>query len=368
MVTADGRVIAPLLPVLAADFHVSVGVAGLIVTAYAIPYGLFQIAYGPLGDRLGKLRVITANVGLFSLGTAACALASDISMLTVLRFVTGALAAAVIPLSLAYIGDTHAYEERQPAIGRFATGTVLGQLLSATLGGIFAQWLSWRDLFVVLGLASLGVFALLLRETRRQPAGGGNRTEWRAYAKLLVLPRARRLFAAGLLENGLVFGAFAFLGAFLHDRFDLAYSVVGLILAAFAAGGFAFSRSAKWLVPRLGEQGLMLGGGLLIVLALVSVALSPWWEIAIPMLALIGAGYYMMHTTLQTRATAVLPEFRGMAVGLFAFFLFAGQGVGAAVLGWLVDTRGYTPTFLLTGALFLALTVWLFFQPTASTD
>ena len=120
MVTADSRVIAPLLPVLAAELHVSVGVAGLIVTAYAVPYGLLQIGYGPLGDRLGKMRVITANCGLFALGTAACALAVSLPTLTVLRFITGALAAAIIPLSLAHIGDTHPYEERQPAIGRFA--------------------------------------------------------------------------------------------------------------------------------------------------------------------------------------------------------------------------------------------------------
>ena len=66
-----------------------------------------------------------------------------------------------------------------------------------------------------------------------------------------------------------------------------------------------------------------------------------------------------MHTTLQTRATAVAPEHRGTAVGVFAFFLFAGQGLGAALLGWLIDTRGYALTFALASAGFLALTLWL---------
>jgi predicted MFS family arabinose efflux permease len=185
---------------------------------------------------------------------------------------------------------------------------------------------------------------------------------------LLCLPRARSLFAAGFVENGLLFGAFAFFGAFLHDQFALAYSIVGPVLGAFAVGGFAFSRSAKWLVPRMGERRLMFGGGLLIVLALVAMAVSPWWQITVPMLVLIGGGYYMMHTTLQTRATAVSPEYRGMAVGVFAFFLFAGQGIGAAALGWLVDARGYGFTFMLAGLAFLGLTLWLTLAQPSSVD
>ena len=53
-----------------------------------------------------------------------------------------------------------------------------------------------------------------------------------------------------------------------------------------------FSRSAKWLVPRLGERKLMFGGGALIVLALAAMAVTPYWQVAVPMLILIGAGYY----------------------------------------------------------------------------
>ena len=109
---------------------------------------------------------------------------------------------------------------------------MLGQLLSASLGGVFAQWLSWRDIFVLIGVASFGVFLLLARETRRTPAVAGKKTEWSAYATLLRRPAARRLFLAGFVENGILFGAFAFFGAFLHDRFGLAYALVGLVLGA----------------------------------------------------------------------------------------------------------------------------------------
>ena len=57
VVTADARVITPLLLVIATDFGTDVGATGIVVTAYTVPFGLFQLVYGPLGDRLGKLRI-----------------------------------------------------------------------------------------------------------------------------------------------------------------------------------------------------------------------------------------------------------------------------------------------------------------------
>ena len=60
MVQADARVIDPLLHVIARDFHTTPPSAAIVISSYALPYGLFQLFYGPLGDRIGKLRVMAA--------------------------------------------------------------------------------------------------------------------------------------------------------------------------------------------------------------------------------------------------------------------------------------------------------------------
>ena len=57
MVSLDARVVAPLLPTIAHDFQTSIARAGYMVSGYLLPYGLFQLAYGPLADRFGKIRV-----------------------------------------------------------------------------------------------------------------------------------------------------------------------------------------------------------------------------------------------------------------------------------------------------------------------
>jgi len=74
------RVIDPLLRVIADDFKVGVGSAAVIVSAYTIPYGLFQLVYSPLSDRIGKLKVITAAMATFAVGTAACAFVPNIAI------------------------------------------------------------------------------------------------------------------------------------------------------------------------------------------------------------------------------------------------------------------------------------------------
>ena len=65
---------------------------------------------------------------------------------------------------------------------------------------------------------------------------------------------------------------------------------------------------------------------------------SAW--LAPPAIALIGLGFYMLHNTLQTNATQMAPEARGLAVSLFAFALFTGQSVGVALAAPVMDRYG----------------------------
>ena len=167
MVQADARVIDPLLHVVATDFHTSVPAAAIVISSYALPYGLFQLLYGPVGDRVGKIRVMATCLAVFSFGTFACAFVPNIPVFAALRFLTGVAAAAVVPMSLGYIGDTFPYQERQVALARFMSALMIGQIVGSTLGGIFGEYIGWRYIFVVFGIVALAVSALLARDGRR---------------------------------------------------------------------------------------------------------------------------------------------------------------------------------------------------------
>lgn len=81
VVQLDSRVITPLLPAIAEDFDTSIARTGLIVTAYLLPYGLFQLIYGPLADRIGRVRVISVALGGFAVGAGVCAIAPGLNTL-----------------------------------------------------------------------------------------------------------------------------------------------------------------------------------------------------------------------------------------------------------------------------------------------
>src|SRR5215211_3311045 len=155
MVSAEARVIAPLLPAIALGLQSSVAAAGLLITAYSIPYGLFQLVYGPLADRFSRQRVMGLALGLFAIGTLSSGFAPSLPGLDALRFCTGAAAAGVIPVALAYVGDAVPYADRQAALGRIVSFASLGGVLSAALGGVVATLLSWRALFAGYGVLAL---------------------------------------------------------------------------------------------------------------------------------------------------------------------------------------------------------------------
>lgn len=370
MVIADARVIDPLLHIIADEFNVGVGSAAVIISAYTIPYGLFQLVYGPLGDRIGKLKVITAALIAFAIGTAICAFVSNIVLLTLLRFLTGMAAAGIIPITLAYIGDNFPYEERQTAIGRYLSALVLGQILGGSLGGIFGEYIGWRDIFLLFGIVSLGIAGFLWRGTRH--LSDGNRSQgrvvltFRPYYQLMSQPVARTVILGVFIEGFCVFGGFAYVGAFLREQYNLPYIAIGFMLSGFGLGGLIYSRSVKWLVLRLGEIGLIGVGGSLMCIGFLAIALFQNWVLFIPLSMLTGLGFYMMHSTLQTQATELTPESRGTAVSLFVFNLFIGQGIGAAAFGRIVDNFGYVPCFIVAGVSLALLSFWLVKQKQAT--
>ncbi len=392
MVQADARVIDPLLHVIAREFHTSPPAAAVVISSYALPYGLFQLLYGPVGDRVGKIRVMAACLAIFSFGTFACAFVPNIPVFASLRFLTGVAAAAVIPMSLGYIGDKFPYQDRQIALGRFMSALMIGQIVGSTLGGIFGQYLGWRYIFVFFGLVSLVVSALLAREGRRfaeqrstaRPLGiaimtvpfGGSlifvgllgvlpvvaSTVLEAagacllvyalatqYGGMLKRPTAPLVLGTVMLEGLFVFGGLSYLASSLTDRFGINYAYAGLMVAGFGCGGLIYSFSVKKLVTGAGELGVLLLGGTLLGVAFVFIGEMPAWQWFVPAVIVLGMGYYTMHGTLQTRATELAPQARGTAISLFAFFFFLGQATGPQLLGSILKTRGYAAAFIVAG-------------------
>jgi predicted MFS family arabinose efflux permease len=350
---ASLRATDPLLPQIAAYYGVTTGAASAAITAFALSYGLLQIVCGPLGDRFGRYRTIAAAALVSAFGSAACALAPTLDMLVVARFVSGATIGAFIPLALAWIGDTVVYEKRQPLLARFLVGQMAGVAFGNAAAGLLGEHFGWRAIFMALAVLLLLIAMLLFFELKTNAltrAGGGKpgamRESFRRMPRMLGNRRLQKLFGTAYAEGLLIFGALAFVAAYFQGRFSIGPGLAGTLVAAYALGGVCYALLARRAVRRLGERGLVTAGGVALTVGYTGLALVSSTAAATLAIALVGAGFYMFHTTVQIHVTQVAPEERGSAVALFATFLFLGQASGVWLAGRVVDLAGAPPVFL----------------------
>ncbi len=352
------RIVDSMLVRLAADFSVSVGAAAMAITVFGVAYGLSQLLFGPLGDRYGKYLVIAWGCVACSFTALLCGLAPDFSGLLLARMLAGATCASIIPLSMAWIGDVVAYEDRQAVLARFLIGQILGLSSGIMMGGVSADYLDWRFPFFLIAAAFFTTGSYLIHINRRLPSHAKvlHSAEGHAIARMISefkrvveVPWARKVLGTVLTEGALVYGALAFVPTHLHTVHGTSLSAAGLLVMLFGLGGFMFAMRSRHLVRQLGEVGLVRYGAMLMAAAMVLIGYSPWWWTAIPACFVFGLGFYMMHNTLQINATQMAPERRGAAVAAFASCFFLGQSAGVAAGGALLVSVGSSHLLVAAG-------------------
>lgn len=367
---AAQRLCDAMLPELSRVFSVTLAEAAQVISVFAVVYGLCQLFYGPLGDRLGKFRIVTwATLGC-SVGSVLAVFAASLDMLVLARMLVALGAAAIIPLSLAWIGDAVSYEQRQETLARVGLGTTLGITGGQLIGGLFTDTLGWRWAFAFMtGL--FGVVGLLLwRDGRRQRREAAKlkdnpvpevRPGFVQQALQIVTGRwSRVVLTVALVEGASGFGVMAIWASHLHQELGLSLAAAGAVVALFGLGGMVYMAMARYLIPRLGEHGLARTGVVVLGLASLVIAFTPVWWPSAPASLLAGFGFFMFHNTMQTNATQMAPAARGTAVSLFASALFMGQSIGVLLAAALVGPLGSTTVIALGSGVLVA--VGLYFS------
>ncbi len=351
IVMADNWVVSPILPAISENIGVAVERAGLLIAAYMIPFGIFQIIFGPLADRYGKKQIITFSIVLFTAATGLCAIGTGLTDLAVYRALTGIFAASVMPISLALIGDIFPVQERQGAIGTFMGISFLGQGLSMITGGAIAYFLNWRGVFAVYALLSLIPTILIIKNYKSLPDTKHADSKFIApYLKLLSNANSLFTYLLVLLEGMFIIGSFSYLGAFIAQTYHFNYLSIGGVMTAFGlmtvVGGRLSGKLSKKTSPRkILTAGLFLA--LLADLLIYYFGLNIWLLVA--GVGLLGLGFIFTHSTLLTRATEFAMKARGAAMSLVAFCFMGGGGVGTAIGGKIALVYGLSSVFLVYG-------------------
>ncbi len=353
---AASRSTDPLLPLLAATFGTTPGGASAVITAFAIGYGLLQVITGPIGDRIGKYRMVFWVTAISAAGNLFCAFAPSLPLLVAARFATGATVGAIVPLAIAWIGDSVPSEERQTVLARFLVGHMFGIALAAAAAGWLGERYGWQSVFFVLAGLYVLIAVLLGAELRSNPATAQASSReplaaaFRRMAALTRRPWVRVMLVTVFFEGALVYGALAFAAYHAYRHFGASLGASGTLLVAFASGGLIFSGIAVRLLPRIGQGGLVLAGGIFLSAGFLGLAFAPGFAFAVPCVVVLGVGLYMLHNTLQMNATQMAPEARGGALALFATCLFTGQSAGVWLASHAIDAVGTVPVFVVAAA------------------
>ena len=237
MIILDGTIVTVALPSIQDALGFSASGLAWVVNGYLVAFGGLLLLAGRLGDLLGRRRTFLAGLGVFTVASLACGLASGPAVLVVARFVQGAGGAAASAVVLGMVVTLFPQPgERARAIGVVTFVGAAGASLGLVLGGVLTEALGWRSVFLV--NLPIGVLALA--------------------AAVRALPRDRGAgLAAGadvpgavLVTAGLMLGVTTIVQA--PDRGWTSPSTLGAAIAAVAMlGGFVLrqARVARPLLP-----------------------------------------------------------------------------------------------------------------------
>ena len=364
------RICDAMLPELSRVFSVSLGQAAQVVSVFSMVYGAAQLFYGPMGDRLGKFRIVTYATLACSVGSVLAVFASSLDMLVVARVLVALGAAAIIPLAMAWVGDIAPQDQLQETLARVGLGSTLGIVGGQLLGGLLTDTLGWRWAFGFMAVLFLVVGSLLFVNWRSQQALAAavpapavddpvTRPGFVAQALTIITgPWSRVVLTVAFIEGATGFGVLAVWASHLHNALGLSLTSAGAIVALFGLGGVAYMATARHLIRRMGQPGLTKLGAGLVGLAALVVAFTPYWLLALPACLMGGFGFFMLHNTLQANAAQMAPAARGTAVSLFAASLFLGQSVGVFFAAKLIDRVGSAVVVAAGGLLVLAVGVY----------
>lgn len=357
MVALGYGVISPVMPSFARTFGVSINAVTFLVTVFSLSRLCFAPVSGLLTQRLGERRIYISGLLVVALSTGACAFSQTYWQLLLFRAISGVGSTLFYVSALGLMIHISPVDARGRVAGIFTTSFMVGAVGGPAVGGLTAGW-GLTAPFVVYGVALLGVAAVLFFGLRHSALAApppptrskvtiGEALRSRAYLSALLSN-----FATGWSAFGL---RVALVPLFISDVMGQGVGVIGVALAAFAAGNALAVIPSGYLSDRMGRRALLIVG-----LAASGVA-TAWLGLVSSLSAFLvvacaaGAmtGIYM--SPMQAAVADILgSEARaGTPVAAVQMMSDLGAIVGSVTVGWVAQHWSFGWDFAISGLVLL---------------
>lgn len=336
----------PLLDALAADFAISHGAVGGIITGTQVGSALALLFVVPLGDQMDRRRLILLQIvaligGLVGVGLAQSATALLAGMLAI-----GLLGTAMTQGLIAYAATSCSPEERGQVVGTVQSGVFMGLLLARLFAGFIADLAGWRWVYLTSALVMLVLGVILWRMLPAQCPSARRLPYLSLILSMFTLLREDRVLQVRGVIALLMFAVFnifwsALVFPLTQAPYGFSHTAIGTFGLVGVVGALAAARAGRWADRGLGQRttGLALT---LLMLAWLPLWFTPqsiaWLVLGIIALDLAGQA---IHVTNQSMIFAARPDAHSRTVGCYMLFYSAGSGLGAlastatyAAFGW----------------------------------
>ena len=358
MVTLDNLVVSTALPTIRRDLHASLQSLEWTVNAYTLTFAVLLLTGAALGDRFGRKRLLAIGVSLFTVASAAAALAPTATALVVARTAQGVGGAIVMPLTLTVISASVPKEKRTQALGIWGGVAGLAVALGPVVGGAIVDGISWQWIFWVNVPFGIALVPLILRNLEETHGGMGSKLDLKGlvlastglFGIVWGVVRSQQLgWTSGEVVFAIVAGAVA-VGLFLIWEWSTDAPMLPLRL--FANRTFATANAATFLMY-VGFFGVVF-------------LLTQYWQFA--------HGYSPLGAGLRLLPWTVMPMFVAPFAGVLAArigerpLLAVGLGFIAFAVLWFAYEATATASYtsLLPSLIVGGIGSGLFWAPSAS--
>lgn len=213
----DATVIATSLPAIAADIGTTPIALKLAMTSYLVALAMFIPISGVVADRFGAKNVFRGAIGIFMLGSLACAFADSLQFFVGARFFQGMGGAMMVPLARLVLVRSTPKKDLVSAMAWLTVPALIGPLMGPPIGGFLTTFWSWHWIFLInipIGLAGIVAATIYLPEIEPQPR---HKTDWLGF------------FLTATAFSGLLFGLSVVSLPVLPPIYGVAAMLVGAI-------------------------------------------------------------------------------------------------------------------------------------------
>ncbi len=333
--------VQPLLPVLAAHFHVSPAEASLTLSISTLLMGGALLLAAPLSLVWGPKRIMTVSMAMAAILAMGTAIAPNFWMLVGIRGLLGVALAGIPAVAMGYVGDEFDPGSLGRAMGIYVSGTTIGGMGGRILVGSLTDAWSWRGALGTVGAVSIALTVWFVRglppSRHFTPQPDALRNLWPSLKKNLHSRELIWLYVLPFLLMGGFVTIYNYITFLLTGPpYHLSQTLVGWIFLVYLAG----TGSSAWL-GRLADQhgrSRVLPGAIVLMLAGLLVTLFPPLVFRVGGLAVMTFGFFGAHAVASGWVARRALTSAAEASSLYLFFYYAGSSI-FGVLGGLIWTR-----------------------------